>query len=400
MTEPPRSLYIAFDAYPRPKGSSSHIASMIEALAQDFAPVRVLCLGEAPLAAIEASTPGIEIHRFAGTHVRDALERAGAFARFVAGHAAEVAGSLRLMVFRDPWGGVPALNAAPPGCPAIFEVNALPSWELEYSRPGFTASITLAAKVRDLERQCLRRAAAVLCVSEVTRGALVRDGADADRIQVIPNSAAAVYFDAAKESVEDAGPPWFAYVGGLQPWQGVEGLIEAFALLAPGTSPQAAANLLIAHSGNRSTRELERLIARHRLSAQVHFRDVPLTVAELAALLPKLRFTVAPLADTPRNTLQGCCPVKIVESMAAGTPVIASDLAVSRELIRHDVDGWLVAPGDARAWAFAMERLLTDTLLRDRLAAGARRTAAERFARRGIHDRLRAAFRAAGGAAS
>ena len=164
-----RALYVAFDVFPRPKGSSSHIASMITALARDFAPVRVLCLGDAdlPLHQIDGDT---EIHRLPGTH-RDVLRRAMLFAQFVEFHAARHAGSLELIVYRDPWGGIPAMRGAP-GCPAIFEVNALPTWELAYSHPGFAESATLPAKLGDMERMCLRKAAAVLCVSAVTRRAL------------------------------------------------------------------------------------------------------------------------------------------------------------------------------------------------------------------------------------
>ena len=41
----PRSVYVAFEAFPRPKGAASHIASMVTALRRDYAPVLLLCLG-------------------------------------------------------------------------------------------------------------------------------------------------------------------------------------------------------------------------------------------------------------------------------------------------------------------------------------------------------------------
>ena len=64
---------------------------------------------------------------------------------------------------------------------------------------------------------------------------------------------------------------------------------------------------------------------------------------------------VAPLARGDRNEVQGCSPLKIVESMAAGTAVVASDLPVARELVTPGRDGLLVAPGAPRALARAME---------------------------------------------
>lgn len=380
-----RALYVAFDVYPRPKGSSSHIASMVRALAREYGPACVLCLGDAELPVFESGPDG-EIHRWAGGE-RDVLQRATAFAQFVEGHARRLADSLELIVFRDPWGGLPAMHGAP-RCPAIFELNALPSWELAYSRPGFAESPTLMAKLGDMERACLRGAARVLCVSEVTRRALMSEGVAEAKLAVIPNAASETYFAAGPCPIPELlEGEWCGYVGGLQAWQGVEFLVDAFALTEAG-------RLVIVHSGNRGTQEVERRIARHGLGKRIRLQG-PLAPAELAGVFARLRFTTAPLVETARNTWQGCCPIKIVESMAAGTPVIASDLAVSRELIRDGEDGLLAAPGDRRAWAQAMERLFTNEELRARLQAGARCTAEARFTQVAAHERLREEFRLA-----
>ncbi|MGX2953608.1 glycosyltransferase [Shewanella sp. JL219SE-S6] len=53
---------------------------------------------------------------------------------------------------------------------------------------------------------------------------------------------------------------------------------------------------------------------------------------------------MAPLTPCRRNMLQGCCPLKVLESMACGTAVIASDLPVIRELVTHEKHGLLVPP--------------------------------------------------------
>lgn len=380
---PLRAIYIAFDVFPRPKGSSSHIQAMLEGLSLGFGPLGCLCLGDESLPSREVMKGSngevVEIHRLAGHRHPDLLDRATAFAQFVEAAVVRHAGTLERIVFRDPWGGFPALRALP-GCRSIFEVNALPSWELHYSRPGLAASATLAAKLGDLERYCLRHAGRILCVSTVTRRALAADfGVDPARITVLPNSASDIYFDT-PEARENRD---FAYVGGLQPWQGVETAVDAFAMV-----PVMDTKLRVIHSGNRGVRDLERRIARYPgLRQKVSVED-PLAPGELAAALAGLRFTVAPLADTPRNTWQGCCPIKIVESMAAGTPVIASDLEVTRELIRHGEDGWLIPAGDVRAWAAAIDRMLTDDALRDTLASGAKRTARQRFSRGAALDQL------------
>ncbi len=382
-----RALYVAFDVYPRPKGSSSHIASMVAALTREFARVSVLCLGDTDLP-LHQDDGAVEIYRLPAPP-RDVLQRATAFAQFVELHSSWLAESLELIVYRDPWGGIPAQRGAA-GCPAIFEVNALPSWELAYSRPGFAESAALQTKLGDMERACLRGATAVLCVSAVTKRALEADGVSSRRIVVIPNAASDTYFAAASQpcpipALTDGD--WCGYIGGLHAWQGVEFLIDAFALTELG-------KLLIVHSGNRSTRELERRIERNRLGSRV-LLHAPLPPDELAGVFASLRFTVAPLAETARNTWQGCCPVKIVESMAAGTPVIAPDLAVSRELIQHGENGWLAAPGDKRHWAQSIERLFRDQTLRAKLASAAFRTACDQFSQRIAHEQLSVVFRGA-----
>jgi glycosyltransferase involved in cell wall biosynthesis len=61
-----------------------------------------------------------------------------------------------------------------------------------------------------------------------------------------------------------------------------------------------------------------------------------------------------------------------MESMSVGTPVIASQVDGIREIIRESVDGFLVPPGDPRALAEALGRLLADQPLREQLGRNAR----------------------------
>ena len=69
---------------------------------------------------------------------------------------------------------------------------------------------------------------------------------------------------------------------------------------------------------------------------------------------------LAPLTPGDRNLLQGCCPLKVLEAMASGTPLVASDLPVVRELARAEVDAVLVRPGSAKAIKDAVFRLADD----------------------------------------
>ena len=68
------------------------------------------------------------------------------------------------------------------------------------------------------------------------------------------------------------------------------------------------------------------------------------------------------------------------EAMAHGRPVVATAVGGLTDAVEDGVTGLLVPPGDAAALRDALERLLGDAALRDRLGAAARSAAAERFA--------------------
>jgi glycosyltransferase involved in cell wall biosynthesis len=102
--------------------------------------------------------------------------------------------------------------------------------------------------------------------------------------------------------------------------------------------------------------------------------------------------TVAPLTRGPRNELQGCCPLKIVESMANGTPVIASNLPVVRELISSGVEGMLFSPGSPRSLGAVLEAVLDDGAVRGELAFGASRRAQRDFGAKLFAERLCAVY--------
>ena len=62
----------------------------------------------------------------------------------------------------------------------------------------------------------------------------------------------------------------------------------------------------------------------------------------------------------------------LTEAFAAGTPVIASDIAGYRDVVEHDANGVLVPRGDPTALAEALRDLALDPARRARLASGAR----------------------------
>jgi glycosyltransferase involved in cell wall biosynthesis len=68
-------------------------------------------------------------------------------------------------------------------------------------------------------------------------------------------------------------------------------------------------------------------------------------------------------------------PTNILESMASGVPVVATDIPGTREVVRNGYNGWLTPPGDALLLARTILEALKDVNLRRQFAERARETA-------------------------
>jgi len=73
-------------------------------------------------------------------------------------------------------------------------------------------------------------------------------------------------------------------------------------------------------------------------------------------------------------------PISVLEAMAAGLPIVASDVGGLRELVVEDVNGYLVPDSEPAELAAALRRLIGDVELRRRLGDASRRRALEHFA--------------------
>ena len=113
---------------------------------------------------------------------------------------------------------------------------------------------------------------------------------------------------------------------------------------------------------------------------------------ELAAWRQHAYLSVAPLTDCPRNSVQGCAPLKIVESMGSGVAVVASDLAPVREVIAHRENGWLVHPERPDELARALRILLDHPSLVRELGQRARETILHQFTWDAALDALRSLY--------
>jgi glycosyltransferase involved in cell wall biosynthesis len=85
--------------------------------------------------------------------------------------------------------------------------------------------------------------------------------------------------------------------------------------------------------------------------------------------LAKMNVAAAPYPDLDQFYFS---PLKLLEYMAAGVPVVASNVGQISELIDDGVDGLLCKPGDANALTLALLDILHAPARAERLARAAR----------------------------
>jgi glycosyltransferase involved in cell wall biosynthesis len=165
------------------------------------------------------------------------------------------------------------------------------------------------------------------------------------------------------------------------------------ALAAAAREPESAPRLRIVGSGRREwRRDLERQARRLRVGDRVDILPA-VPPDEVPALLGRAHLCAAPLAVTDRNVVQGCCPLKIVEYMMAGRPIVAPRLEPVREMLAHERTALLYKPDKPRRLADAILRLLDDPGLAGRLGANAAEDARQRFTWRRHNDAVAALYR-------
>lgn len=147
--------------------------------------------------------------------------------------------------------------------------------------------------------------------------------------------------------------------------------------------PRVGRPVLLACVGVDADAELARLAAalpeRHR-AVFIPFLANPLGFYRLAA--------VAALPSRIEGLSQA-----LLEAMALGVPVLASDAGGNPDLVSPDRTGLLVAPRDPAAWARALERLLGEADLARRLADAARRDVREAYSIARTAERTVAVYR-------
>ena len=223
-----------------------------------------------------------------------------------------------------------------------------------------------------IDKRCLRHYRAAICVSEDLVEDCLAYRVSADRCYLIQNAIDTEDYRrcmTVAEAKRSIGAPadefLIAAVGRLSAEKGFDLLIRAVARLRNAGQP---ACLWIAGNGDDHA-ALTRLVA--ELGAGEFVR--------LMGHVPDPRALYQAADVFALSSIREGLPNVVLEAMALQTPVLATRVAGVPKLVTDGHDGLLVAPGDEAALASALNRLLGDANLRQRLVAAGRATVEARF---------------------
>ena len=271
--------------------------------------------------------------------------------------AAAMLGRPNLIYERYSLGGTKGLEASTLlGCPLVLEVNAPLVAETRHFRPQ-----RLRPEHERIEEHLFRQATWVVTVSEPLRRhvAAIRGGDEG--VIVIPNGCDPTLYPRPADPGARA-PLRIVFLGNPKPWHGAETLPS---LVADLRAEGHAVELLVI-GGGPGADHIRACAQDLGVAACVHITG-EVSQREAARHLTTATILAAPY---PRHEFFYFSPLKIVEAMAAGLPVVTTDQGDLSALL--DDCGILVPPDDPVAFRRAVADLLQDPDERARLGHRAR----------------------------
>lgn len=225
-------------------------------------------------------------------------------------------------------------------------------------------------------RPVWRRLAVRVAVSEAA-ASFVEDRFRGNGVRIVPNGADVELFASADPAPLPDGRR-ILFVNRLDRRKGFPVMVEAFRLVA-----EKRQDALLVVAGNGEDRGA--------------VTDLPIALRSRVVMLGTVPHEELPPYHAACEVF--CAPatgresfgIVLVEAMAAGLPVVASDIAGYREVIRNEVEGLLVPPHDPATAAGAIARLLDDPAAAVRYGRAGRERA-RRYSWDGVARQIEAVY--------
>ncbi len=342
----PRVLFLFTEVFAN-GGIQRFNQTMLDACARLDIDCRVLSLNDTPASiAKHPERIHLSVVGFSGDRRRFALATAGAllrdhYDRVLIGHINLLTLAIAVLALR------PFHRA-----PTMLTAHGIEVW----------------SGVGRVRRYALTRTDCVLCVSHYTRQRLLEQApALAGRLVIFPNALADTWGRVTPLPFTSALPARFILsvtrLDRGDRYKGIAAVIEAFSMLADDSMQY----LVIGHGNDLPFLQL--VAARCAVKDRVHFMS-GITDSELIALYQRCEAFVLPSGKEGFG-------IVFLEAMFFGAPVIAACEKGAMDVVRDGETGLLVRFGDTIAIKEAIERLGSDTALRERLRANGRSLVAD-----------------------
>jgi glycosyltransferase involved in cell wall biosynthesis len=258
------------------------------------------------------------------------------------------------------------------GLPVVYEVRGF--WEDTWlSRHAANADLKLSdryIRTRALETHCMAQSDLVVTLGEAMREEIIQRGVPAEKVIIVPNGVSEEFLRplpngaALKTSLGiKPGEYVVGLVSSLVAHEGIGTLLEAVKIL---NDQGVRTRALIVGDGPERT-ALQRQAAALGLDAIFTGRVPSAKVRDYHAVLD-----VFVVPRTPDRVCQLVTPLKPVEAMASGLPVVVSSVRALAEIVHDRETGLLFPPLDAAGLADRLRQLLASPDLRAKLGANAR----------------------------